>query len=159
MLTTIISGGQTGADQIGLEIAKHRGLQTGGTAPKGYRTENGADINLKLKYGLVEGKTFSYNHRTKANVLDSNGTVLFGDMNSLGSHNTIQLCITYSKPYIPNPTPKELVAFINRYKIVVLNVAGNRGSKMSTNAQLDMRACLNEAFTKLGISQKHVQTL
>ena len=40
-LTTIISGGQTGADQAGLLAAQALGLQTGGWAPHGWRTDAG----------------------------------------------------------------------------------------------------------------------
>lgn len=34
MLKKIISGGQTGVDQIALDIAKQLGIETGGTAAK-----------------------------------------------------------------------------------------------------------------------------
>lgn len=54
MLTKIISGGQTGADEGGLEGARLLGIPTGGTAPKGYRTENGPNLTLRDTYGLVE---------------------------------------------------------------------------------------------------------
>lgn len=40
-LRWIISGGQTGADQGGLDAGKALGLKTGGLMPKGWRTEAG----------------------------------------------------------------------------------------------------------------------
>ena len=40
-LTKIISGGQTGADYGALLAAHALGLETGGWAPKGWRTEDG----------------------------------------------------------------------------------------------------------------------
>ena len=38
-VTKIISGGQTGVDTIGLQVAKKVGIETGGTAPKGFLRE------------------------------------------------------------------------------------------------------------------------
>jgi hypothetical protein len=39
----VISGGQTGVDRIGLQAAVAMGLETGGTAPKGYMTDEEID--------------------------------------------------------------------------------------------------------------------
>ena len=69
----VISGGQTGVDQLGLIAAKAAGIPTGGTAPKGYLTEIGPDLRLKSEWGLVENAFSSYTVRTKANVQNSNG--------------------------------------------------------------------------------------
>ncbi|MFH7326653.1 YpsA SLOG family protein [Desulfurivibrio sp. C05AmB] len=41
MLTRIISGGQTGADQAGLDVAIKLGIPHGGWIPKGRMTEAG----------------------------------------------------------------------------------------------------------------------
>ena len=61
----IISGGQTGADIGGLIGAKRAGIKTGGTAPRGYKTEKGPQIQ-SLKYlGLVEHPSEHYRHRTQ----------------------------------------------------------------------------------------------
>ena len=51
MLTKIISGGQTGADQVALSVAVRLGLKTGGYAPLRYMTEDGPDPTL-ARYGL-----------------------------------------------------------------------------------------------------------
>ena len=45
-LRKVISGGQTGADRTGLECAKALGLETGGTAPDSWRTDEGHDPTL-----------------------------------------------------------------------------------------------------------------
>ena len=42
-VTKIISGGQTGVDTIGLQVAKELGIETGGKAPKGFLREEGID--------------------------------------------------------------------------------------------------------------------
>ena len=48
----IISGGQTGADLGALVGARRVGIETGGTAPKGFRTDRGLQPVLR-QYGLV----------------------------------------------------------------------------------------------------------
>ena len=50
----IISGGQTGADLGGLEGARDAGIETGGWAPAGYRTEIGDQEELLKGFGLKE---------------------------------------------------------------------------------------------------------
>ena len=57
-LRKIISGGQTGVDELGLKVGAEIGYETGGTMPKGFRTDipdGGAyGKNLADKYGLGE---------------------------------------------------------------------------------------------------------
>jgi len=43
ILHKIISGGQTGADRAGLVVGKSLGLEIGGTAPKGWKTEESSE--------------------------------------------------------------------------------------------------------------------
>ena len=45
----VISGGQVGADKIGLEEARKLGFQTGGTAPLRFHTSKGSDVTLKVE--------------------------------------------------------------------------------------------------------------
>ena len=128
-LTKIISGGQTGADQGGLEAGRELGLKTGGTAPMGWRTEDGPQPKLLMSYGLAECGLPGYPARTRINVLNSDVTVIFGDVCSPGSELTISLCVQLKKPYLVNPLYTELSAFIDVKSIRILNVAGNRESK------------------------------
>ena len=153
-VTKIISGGQTGADRLGLEVAKELGIKTGGIAPKGYKTEKGADISLK-ELGLTEDSSSSYNPRTEKNVKASDGTVVFGDLNSAGSKLTINLLKQNNKPYIANPTTEELAKFLNDNNIQTLNVAGNRGSKLSSSQIESYKKTLRDA---LGGGKKEAST-
>jgi len=57
MITKIISGGQTGADQAALNFAIEHGIPHGGWIPKGRKTEDGI---LPEKYHLDEMPTASY---------------------------------------------------------------------------------------------------
>ncbi len=132
MITKIISGGQTGADQAGLAAALVLGIETGGTAPPIFRTEKGSETyKLKTLYGLVEGipdRTI-YRKRTRQNIIDSDGTVVFGNIDSAGSRLTVNICKQLSKPTILNPPKVILLKWIKDYNIQTLNVAGNRESK------------------------------
>lgn len=129
MIRKIISGAQTGADQGGLEAALVLYLETGGTVPKGRRTEAGPLTDEYMeKFHLEEYHTAGYPPRTRANVKNSDGTVLFGHMDSPGCSLTITLCENYGKPYIINPSPTELRRWADSRGIGVLNVAGNRES-------------------------------
>ena len=129
-LTKIISGGQTGADQAGLRAAKALGLETGGTAPYGWWTEEGPQMTLLESYNLVEGEPDSktYPKRTARNVIGSDGTVAFGIMSSYGEILTRNLCTKNRKPYIANPSQPQFINWIEQHNIHVLNVAGNRES-------------------------------
>ncbi len=73
-LRKIISGGQTGADIAGLDVAIKHEIPHGGAIPKGILTEAGS---LPEKYNLQEMATNSYPKRTEKNVVDSDGTVIF----------------------------------------------------------------------------------
>ncbi|WP_234733374.1 putative molybdenum carrier protein [Tellurirhabdus bombi] len=124
----IISGGQTGVDQIGLAVAQSLSIATGGTAPQGYLTEDGPNPSL-AEFGLTQHFSSKYPPRTRQNVLDSDGTVMFGE-NSGGTALTIKIAAELGKPYIHNPTAEELRAWIKQRGIQILNVAGTRGSKL-----------------------------
>jgi len=138
-VTKIISGGQTGADRAGLYAGRDLGIETGGLAPKGFKTESKSDETERLKgFGLTEvsdditkaytGREKTYGPRTEQNVLNSDGTVLFGDETSSGSKLTKNLASKHNKPYLANPTAEELRAWIAENDIKTLNVAGNRNS-------------------------------
>lgn len=137
MLTKIISGGQTGADQGALHGARAAGLETGGTAPLRYRTEDGEEPALLGGYGLGETLATGYHPRTRINVMNSDGTLIFGDPESRGSALTARYCVELGKPYcvtlwrnsgIEMDTLLEVAQWINRRSIKILNIAGNRES-------------------------------
>ncbi len=127
MITKIISGGQTGADQGGLSAGVKLGIETGGTAPPKFMTDAGPHT-IPCMFNLVEGEPDprTYPKRTRKNVVDSDGTVLFGRMESPGSRLTVRCCSELQKPYIINPPPDELREWVTRNNIHILNVAGNR---------------------------------
>ena len=127
-VTKIISGGQIGADEFGLEVGKELDIETGGTAPPEFQTSDGKQPEKLKGYGLVAGAKDPkvYRKRTIKNVKDADGTVIFGDLDSSGSKLTVNSAKANKKPYITNPTATELSDWIDKNNIKTLNVAGNR---------------------------------
>lgn len=153
--TKIISGGQTGIDRLGLEIGRELGLETGGTTTPGYYTENGPDTSLQ-EFGVTEiapelqagrkGKEF-YLPRTEQNVINSDGTVYFStDEDSAGRIATQRFAKAHNKPFLLNPTSQELAQWLVDNNIGTLNVAGNRGSKVSPEFDSQVRETIRSAF-------------
>jgi hypothetical protein len=136
MVERIISGGQSGADQGGLAVAKRLGIPTGGFMPKGWLTEHGPHPDLAVVYQLEEVNTASYPDRTERNVLAADGTVVFGDARSRGSMLTVRPCHRHDRPVCLLPLDGEqahaatrLRSWLTDHDIKMLNVAGNRASQ------------------------------
>ena len=137
-LEKVISGGQTGADQAGLEAAHVYGIPTGGYAPPNFKTCVGFKKDYLEGYGLVECITGGYRKRTGLNVEHSSGTVrLASNFFSPGEILTKKFIDQFQKPYFDisiagdsiklNAThAANLVDWIITNKITVLNVAGNK---------------------------------
>jgi hypothetical protein len=130
----IISGGQTGADQGGLNAAIKLGLEHGGWCPKGRRSEKGP---IDSKYKLQEHPSSQYPPRTEANVKDSDATVIFSKQIPMGAGSklTLRLCHEHKKPVCwltmvsSGSDVQVLKTFLANHSIEVLNVAGSRESK------------------------------
>jgi predicted Rossmann-fold nucleotide-binding protein len=89
MITMVISGGQTGADQAGWRAAEACGIPPGGWMPRGFLTEDGPQRWFANVYGAREMPTASYPARTVQNVRDSDGTIWFGSTDSPGARATL----------------------------------------------------------------------
>ena len=97
-ITTIISGGQTGADRGALDAALKEGVKTAGFVPKGRLAEDG---QVDTKYNLKEMPTKSYPPRTRANVRLADFSAIFtnGEITG-GSLLTKNFCLRLGKPYL-----------------------------------------------------------
>jgi hypothetical protein len=131
ILTKVISGGQTGADQAGLAAARIYDIPTGGIAPKDFMTANGPMMQiLKGTYGLEAMGT--YQSRTWENVEQSDGTIrLCTNFNSPGEKCTLSAIVACRKPYIDidlikQPVCSKIATWIVTNNIKILNIAGNR---------------------------------
>ncbi len=137
MIQKIISGGQTGADQAGLDFAIEHNIPHGGWIPKGKRTEAG---ELEDKYNLIEMPTKSYPKRTEKNVIESDGTAIFthGRLKG-GGLLTKKKALAHGKPFLhinlnelsTTAASTLLANFIRSSDIRCLNIAGTRASKDS----------------------------
>jgi len=136
----VLSGGQTGADQGGLDGAilfwgvHMKRPRIGGWCPAGRRSEDGPIPN---KYPLKEHEEWSYPPRTELNVKESDGTVIFtvGEPTG-GSKLTVKLAEQHCKPLLhvdlaltdPADAIESVADWADGYQIETLNVAGSRES-------------------------------
>ncbi len=127
-LERVVSGGQSGCDRAGLEVARALGIPTGGTAPRGYRTEFGPDLDLRDIFGLTESESATYDVRTLANVRSADLTVVFG-ADTGGTRDTMAYCRVLEKLHLHEPSPEDLRRWIMIHGVRTLNVAGSRHSK------------------------------
>ncbi|OGT78528.1 MAG: hypothetical protein A3I13_02015 [Gammaproteobacteria bacterium RIFCSPLOWO2_02_FULL_47_50] len=135
-LAKIISGGQTGVDRGALDAALAQNFPCGGWCPPGRMAEDGPIDHI---YTMSEMDHGSYGERTRQNVIDSDGTVIFcfGELEG-GTKVTLQQCIQLKKPYElinvqenSETHAAELIThFIESFSINTLNVAGPRQSKV-----------------------------
>tara|TARA_R110002096_G_scaffold200639_13_gene384755 strand:+ start:9474 stop:9956 length:483 start_codon:yes stop_codon:yes gene_type:complete len=132
-LEKIVSGGQTGADRAGLDWAIANALPHGGWCPQGRRAEDGP---ISAQYDLTETAESRYHIRTRLNVQDSDGTVIFGLAPELtgGSALTREFAEQLRKPWIhlsrsaTKDPAMALRRFLIEHTVHTLNVAGPRAS-------------------------------
>lgn len=132
----IVSGGQTGADQGGLEAAVQLGIPTGGWIPKGFKIRTAQrtdsfDPSLK-KYGLKETREATYPPRRKKNIEMADATLIYAvNAKSPGTRGTKKDADDRNKPVlIIDPTNhgkavKATLEFMKKHRPTILNVAGN----------------------------------
>jgi hypothetical protein len=134
MIKRIVSGGQTGVDRAGLDVAIKLGIAHGGWIPRGRLTESGA---LPQKYHLKETSSSQYSERTEKNVVAAEGTLILshGPLTG-GSGYTRAMAIKHGRPWLHIDLDR-MAAFhaataINNWilqkEIEILNVAGPRAS-------------------------------
>jgi len=135
-IVKVISGGQSGADLAGLVAAYMCGIKTGGTAPFGYKTEYGPNLELRDTFKLLESKSELYIPRTYSNVHNSDMTFWFGSTETPGFQTTLKAVRIYKKEWHEIDFNRESILELVDYmhctfmnKDIILNVAGNRESK------------------------------
>lgn len=144
----IVSGGQTGADQAGLDWAIVHGISEGGWCPRGRRSEDGP---IDPAYRLFETPSRSYLERTEWNVRDSDATAIFTLDQDLsgGSLRTAGFAARLGRPWIhlrPGVHPRYLARFLMSHSVKTLNVAGKRESSQP-GIYLFVMNFLDEALT------------
>jgi hypothetical protein len=134
MITKIVSGGQTGADQAALDVARELGIPHGGWLPKGRWTEVGP---LPGRYQVQETPDADPAVRTEWNVRDSDATLIVshGPLTG-GSSLTRSHAIRFGKSFLHldlnqlsfEEAADRLKAWLAAEHPQVLNVAGPRAS-------------------------------
>lgn len=132
MVKRIISGGQTGVDRAGLDVALDLGIPCGGWCPAGRRAVDG---RIPDKYPLDETEARNYNTRTRLNVHDADGTLIInrGPLGE-GTAYTVRLAQQQKKPHlvvdVDDPEAITLARqWLAEHTIATLNVAGPREEK------------------------------
>lgn len=135
MITKIVSGGQTGADRAALDFAIDNDIPHGGWVPRGRLAEDGM---IPDRYHVSETSAPAYAERTEKNVVDADGTLILshGPLAG-GSELTFKLAARHGRPCLHmdlNTVDEfnaafEIMHWIRRHGIGILNVAGSRASK------------------------------
>ena len=150
MIEKIVSGGQTGADRMGLDWAIWHDVPHGGWCPKFRKAEDGT---IPPQYLLTETAKSDYVQRTEWNVRDSDGTLIFSlsDKLSRGSAKTAFFAERHGKPFLhvhpglSYQPAADVLRFVQDHSIKVLNIAGTRGSKEPYIGKF-VKKVLEEAF-------------
>lgn len=138
----VVSGGQAGADRGALQAALDAGTSYGGWVPRGRRAEDG-QVPACFDQ-LREHPSGGYPIRTRANVCDSDGTVVFAKLPaSGGSALTIRLAREEEKPLVVFDGEQAVsdmgyrekcLEWLSRFcwerQVHTLNVAGSRESRV-----------------------------
>jgi len=134
-MLTIISGGQTGADEAGLEAARQLAIPTSGWAPKNFQTSIGPNEYLLKDIYNLKDSGLGYKARTFLNVKDSDATIrCCVDFNSAGEICTLKAINKYNKQYfdihlLNQPAYELCTNWILNNNIQILNIAGNTQGK------------------------------
>jgi len=134
MISRLVSGGQTGADSSIIEVGSLLGIPIGGVMPRGWRTEQGPSPELAV-LGFTESDSSDYRSRTRANVEQSDATLIFAtDPDSDGTRLTIDHATRTGRPFLvidPGDAAAagRVRAWLDQIRPGILNVAGNRESK------------------------------
>lgn len=124
---TIISGGQTGVDRAALDFALQHGIETGGWCPKLRLAEDGT---IPEQYPVKEIDSEEYDERTRHNVCDSDGTLVFiSDDIDEGTQLTLDLADEFNKPlFIVSlktfNNNNRIKQWLENHHIKTLNIAG-----------------------------------
>jgi hypothetical protein len=145
----VLSGGQTGVDQLALEAAARLGLPAFCVLPAGWRTETteglapGPDRFADAHVEVLGAH--SYRYRTWTTVWLADATLIWDYHTSEGCATARDACGTLGRPYLDvahlaeDERRQGVWEFVARHDVRVINVEGNRGSLL-TGTEASMAA-------------------
>jgi hypothetical protein len=153
---TVVSGGQTGIDQLALEVAQLLGLAAYCILPSGERTEvteglhPGSDNFADAWIGEVGSS--SYRFRTWTTAYLGDATLIWDFCDSEGCDSTRAACRALGRPYLDiapfgeDPPLEQLTRWLNLHSIRRLNIAGNRMSFLTLEQAESARRSLTKVL-------------
>ncbi len=140
--TTVITGGQTGVDQIALAVGDRMGLPTVAIMPDGRRTDPAAPdtSGIPPTTDVIELSSASFRFRTWANAYISDGTLLWDLGGGEGSQATRDACASLGRPLLdltavsPHEQAGHTVDWARQHAVRVINVAGSRARLLPPDA-------------------------
>jgi Circularly permutated YpsA SLOG family/ATP phosphoribosyltransferase len=145
----VLSGGQTGVDQLALEAAARLGLPAFCVLPAGWRTETtegltpGPDRFADAHVEVLGAH--SYRYRTWTTVWLADATLIWDYHTSEGCATARDACGALGRPYLDvahldeDERRQQVWEFAARHGVRVINVEGNRGSLL-TGTEASMAA-------------------
>lgn len=130
----VISGGQTGVDRAALDAALAAGIPISGWCPRGRRAEDGV---IDSRYPLHETESSRYDVRTRANVQESDATLILTSGSPTGGTSlTCAAARIERRPYLVidsrttsnDEAIEQIETWLREVGVQVLNVAGPRES-------------------------------
>lgn len=159
-LKKIISGGETGVDRAGLDIALELQFDHGGSCPRNRRSEDGS---IPLLYTLQEMSDTDFLVPTRKNVDDSDGTlILYYEKMSGGTRYTFEYAQKSGKPVFSLDGSQSIIPirafneWLDQNQIETLNIAGPRASKAPLLEKIS-RKILRDLFTFYQKNQQHCE--
>lgn len=146
----LLSGGQTGIDEIIGGVGKSFGVPTYYVFPRSFMREDGVEAGMRmLREGFprcFELSSESYKTRTWATAWLGDATLLFDFCDSSGSIECRTACSHLNRLLVEDALdrkPRELAEFLVDRGVRVINVAGNRGSRLSPENRTRVEVYLN----------------
>ncbi len=150
---SILSGGQTGVDQLAAAAARRLELPVHMVLPKGWRTEDGTLNRACLALGgsrFWELESESYRYRTWATAYFADAIVLVDPVCSEGSAETRKAADYFGRPTIELDinaqtwrTCRKAMHLLSEHSPRVLLIAGNRRSHLSARSTEAVRQHLS----------------
>ena len=120
----VITSGQTGAGIAALCVARAFHVATGGTAPRGWRIEQGSAPELQ-SYGLVQSQSDDYEAAHRANVEAADAILLFRSAKTEQLDAIEALAAEREVPVVINPKVEGIAGHLTEARPSRLFIAGN----------------------------------